>query len=397
MEFKDIHIDADADIKQVVKLAKLCFHEQSIDDKYYKKLVDLYLLGLFDTDQLVAAGGYYTFEAHIRGKWLKCAGVAHVMSDPIHRRQGHIRQIMTKLIQNSYTEGYNISSLWPFKHSFYCKFGYENVEKIIEYKFSPKDIKFDLDTNTKITIRVASEKDYPILNKIAKQAINKQTRLIGHHDAWFQRDKTDTFIIYIFEKEQYPVGFLSLKFNKPDPTKEWINDVHVIDFAYSDLVIKKKILTFLKNFDADIANIILYAPPEEEILSYLDEVQQEHKIARWPSMMRIINLKKTMETIPFSSNVNTVLYAEITDEIISANTGTWRFTIKEGNCKAERTNTTDTHHIQPLTISIGQLTQLVVGYMTVDKLFEVSSANVPDEWLDKDLFPQKPCWIGVWF
>lgn len=68
MEFKDIQ--SDEDLKHVIKLAKICFHEQSINDKYYKKLINLYLLDLFDKDQLVAAGAYYDFEAHIRGKWL---------------------------------------------------------------------------------------------------------------------------------------------------------------------------------------------------------------------------------------------------------------------------------------------------------------------------------------
>ena len=216
-EIKDPEI-----FKQAAKLAEICFHEQTIEEniKFYNRLKELYLLGFFENNELLATAGTLDFQMFVRNQILSCAGVAIVMTDPIHRKKGYIRKLMVEILQKKFEEGYDITTLWPFNHKFYQKFGYENCEKAITYKFSPSDLKSSLKIEESVNIReIKDEKDYILLNQIAHSAQNKYTRIIGKLDAWILRDSSEKFKFYIFERKNDPVGYISFKFRYRCPTR----------------------------------------------------------------------------------------------------------------------------------------------------------------------------------
>ncbi|NPD89839.1 MAG: GNAT family N-acetyltransferase [Asgard group archaeon] len=386
------------DLKQAAKLAELCFHEDSAEDnvKFLNHLKDLYFIGTFEEDILLAAAGFYEFQIFIRDQLYKCSGIANVMTHPIQRKKGCVKKLMLDILKKSYTDGYEVSALWPFNHKFYQKFGYEIAEKPVFYKIKPSNIK-EIKVDENITIRESKGKeDYAALNKIASYALNKNTRIIGKHDAWFLRGETSKFKIFIFEKENQPVGFISFKFEQPKD-KQWVNHIQVVDWAYEDIETKKSILSFLKNFESDISEIKITLPYEEEMLIYLKEFNTIHSIANWPAMIRIINLKKIIEKMIFQKNVEKSLLVEIKDSFIPENEGLWNFKIKAGKCNAQKISKEDVDEEQILGLTINQLSQIIVGVASVKSLTELESGKTPDEWLDNLIFPTVPCWIGVWF
>ncbi|MHA1667479.1 MAG: GNAT family N-acetyltransferase [Candidatus Heimdallarchaeaceae archaeon] len=397
MEIREIK---EEEIVKVANLAEICFHEETKEKniKIYKEQKDLFLVGLFENNNLLAVGGCYAFSIFIRGQVFSCSGIAHIMTDPIYRRQGYVKKILSFLLSQNYEEEKEISVLWPFNHSFYQKFGFESLSRYISYKYSPSEIRRDIKMSENLKVRLCKEeKDFDLLNQIAKDALNKYTRVIGKHDAWILRGKAQKFLTYIFEKEGTGVGFVTLKFEKPK-NKEWENNMRVIDFAYSDLLVKKSIFAFLRNFEADIDNLILDVPPEEEIFSYFTKIKSEHKYATWPSMVRIVNVSKVFSKLKFDTSINTILYANIKDDILSPNNGTWIFKIKDGRCFPEKLgeiNSIEKKNI--LDISIGQLSQLVAGYIHVEKLFEIEGKEIPESWLLDNLFSPQPTMMGVWF
>jgi len=398
MEIREIK--KDEEIAKAASLAEICFHEETKENniKFFQKLKDLYFIGLFKDQNLLSTGGFYDFDVFIRGKKFNCSGIAHIMTDPIYRKQGYVKKIMSFLLSHSYKEGYEISILWPFNHNFYRKFGFESLSKYVSYKFSPADIRKDIKISEGLEIRVCDgEKDFDLLNQIAKSSRNKYTRIVGNHDAWFLRGKGQKFFTYIFEKNGHGVGFVTLKFEKPKD-KDWGNNIRVIDFAYSDILVKKSIFAFLHNFEADIGDIIIDIPPEEEIFSYFTKVKSEHKYATWPSMIRILNIQKVFSKLDFDTSINIILYANITDGIISQNNGIWKFEIKNGECLAEKIEKVESLKKEDiLEITIGQLSQLIAGYNYIEKLLEIEEKEVPKAWLLDSLFTPQPTMIGVWF
>lgn len=64
---------------------------------------------------------------NLRGTVLPMAGVASVASHPLARRQGHVRELMHRLLDEMRDEGHLLSALYPFRPSFYERFGYVGV------------------------------------------------------------------------------------------------------------------------------------------------------------------------------------------------------------------------------------------------------------------------------
>jgi len=394
MEFRQI--STEDEYEKAAKLAATCFHESVEDMKNdFKEFSEQYFLGAFEDNQLQAATDGRFFEIFIRNQLFKCAGIAFVMTDPVHRRKGLVNELMSRVMRKMKDEGHVYSALWPFEHKFYVNFGYASIEKAISYKIKPSNIRKDLQKDDSISIRrYEHTKDFEKLNEIARNAVNKYTRIVGKEDAWKLRSQAQSFKMYLFERGKEPVGYFCFKLKK---TGDYQHDMNILDLAYVDILTKKTILSFLRNFDSDVKHIMINLPYEEEILNYLINYDTEHKFAAWPGMLRILDLKMCFEGLNYPAKISTILYLKLEDKIIEENTGTWKIDISNGKCIAVKTTDVNLTKDRTLEISVNKLTQLLAGYDTLQKLLETEENHIPEEWLDPHLFPKMPCSIMVWF
>ncbi len=77
----------------------------------------------------VAAASAIPMRQNVRGRVYPMAGVASVASLPLGRRRGHVRALMTDLLGRMREEGCAVSALYPFRPSFYERFGYVGLPK----------------------------------------------------------------------------------------------------------------------------------------------------------------------------------------------------------------------------------------------------------------------------
>ncbi|MCM0675845.1 GNAT family N-acetyltransferase [Micromonospora phytophila] len=88
----------------------------------------------------VAAASAVPMRQNLRGTVLPMAGVAGVATHPLARRQGHVRALLHQLLDEMRDEGHRLSALWPFRPSFYARFGYVGLPKARTATFSPADL-----------------------------------------------------------------------------------------------------------------------------------------------------------------------------------------------------------------------------------------------------------------
>lgn len=74
---------------------------------------------------------------NVRGAVLPMAGIAGVATDPLARRQGHVRALLTQLLGDMRDEGHVVTALYPFRASFYARMGYVGLPKRRTATFSP--------------------------------------------------------------------------------------------------------------------------------------------------------------------------------------------------------------------------------------------------------------------
>lgn len=77
---------------------------------------------------------------NVRGSAYPMAGIAGVATHPLARRQGLVRALMNQLLGEMCDEGHAVSALYPFRSSFYERFGYIGLTKPPTVTFSPADL-----------------------------------------------------------------------------------------------------------------------------------------------------------------------------------------------------------------------------------------------------------------
>ena len=84
-----------------------------------------------------ACAAAWPMRQNVRGKLLGMAGVCSVASDPAYRRRGFVRALMNELMRASKGAGHTTSVLWPFRPSFYARFGYIGLPQSRRVELDP--------------------------------------------------------------------------------------------------------------------------------------------------------------------------------------------------------------------------------------------------------------------
>ncbi|MEU4476924.1 GNAT family N-acetyltransferase [Micromonospora sp. NPDC023966] len=77
---------------------------------------------------------------NLRGAVLPMAGVAGVATHPLARRRGHVRTLLHRLLDEMRDEGHPLTALYPFRASFYERFGYVGLPRRRTAVFAPADL-----------------------------------------------------------------------------------------------------------------------------------------------------------------------------------------------------------------------------------------------------------------
>ena len=82
----------------------------------------------------------FRMRQNVRGRIHDMAGVASVSSDPSARRRGFVRELMKRLLRQSKDEGCAVSALYPFRPSFYARFGFVGIPRHRTASFAPEGL-----------------------------------------------------------------------------------------------------------------------------------------------------------------------------------------------------------------------------------------------------------------
>ena len=90
--------------------------------------------------QVLACVGGLPMRQNVRGRVLDMAGVASVASHPSARRRGFVRQLLDRLVRQMRDEGCAVSTLYPFRPSFYARFGFVGLPRQRHASFAPQGL-----------------------------------------------------------------------------------------------------------------------------------------------------------------------------------------------------------------------------------------------------------------
>ena len=94
-------------------------------------------LVLFEGGEARATATTLAMTQNVRGRVLPMGGVAGVATHPLGRRRGQATQVMTRLLALMRDRGQVVSSLVPFRESFYARLGWATFSSVRMVRFNP--------------------------------------------------------------------------------------------------------------------------------------------------------------------------------------------------------------------------------------------------------------------
>lgn len=111
--------------------------EDREQEKYY---ADLKTYMSFDGETPLAKASLAPMTMNVRGKVIPMGGIGGVATMPAGRRGGRIRALMSRAFEQMRDDGQTVSTLYPFRESFYERLGYVSFPAPAYLQVNPSDL-----------------------------------------------------------------------------------------------------------------------------------------------------------------------------------------------------------------------------------------------------------------
>jgi len=384
-----------------------CFHMrvEDVEEKRERQLnATVEDWGAFDDSNTLMAriiNNHYDF--YVDGTAVKAGGIGAVSTLPEYRNSGAIRAIFKDLLPEAYANGEVISALYPFKHEFYRKFGYETVIGWSQYSLTPELLcryRFDGEV-TKWNPGDPVDDFMTVYNAFAPQYNMAHARTEKQMLEFVNVDKPyiDRKFSYVLKQGGEPVAYVVFTDIRHDPAAI----LQVEECAWTSRDGFRAVLGFLARFEADYGTIELRLPAGIDLLRVIVTPNAyDVKETVFPNfMVRVINAKKLLETIKKPSDCNFTI--RISDEMIEENNRTYRVLPDRVELVGERfvaddESASDVSPKADLEINVRALGQLAIGALNLDEamLRTDVTVNANEEMLRRVFIPKK-IYVGEHF
>lgn len=311
-------------------------------------------LGLFVDGTMQAAGSVAPITQNIRGKLFKMGGVADITSYPEYRRQGNIKKIMDGLFAEMRKGDYAVTTLYPFRQSFYGKMGYVTLPQTRVATLTPHNLRFTLqnDISGKYERAELKEKIHDYI------AFKKNLAQTTHTFAYFtdtkmqQYKELNNWVVFAKVAGEI-VGMLVYKITGFEGKLE------AREFLYKNTQGKYLILNWLALHVDQVKEIFLPLFTDEQLELWQNDLKTHICSRKWvPSAMaRVFDISK-LEGISVGTGSFIV---SVEDQQCEWNSGTWKFNSEHGQLHVEKVETA-----APV-VSVHAISALVYGaYNTAD-------------------------------
>ena len=335
----------------------VCFHGRMEDPEKSRETSEKQTVeswGAFAEDgTMMASIVNNRYECWLDGQLIPNGGIGGVSTLPEYRNSGAIRAIFAHLIPEAYRNGEVISTLYPFSHAFYRKFGYETARWRNDYEFAPSVLSgYRFSGSAELWKPGDPADEYTALYNRFAERFNLAMRrddgmmLERHLKGEYYKDRK---FCYLLREGGTPVAYLIFQDIRNDPAAI----LSVRDMAWKGRAGLNAILGFLARFTADYGTIRLFLPSVLDLLSVIraPRAYDIHEKARQNYMIRVVNVRRLLEVIRKPDGCRFVIRTE-GDMHVPENNGVWAVS-GEG--------VAPTDEAPDLTVSIQALGQLASG------------------------------------
>ena len=361
MKIKKLETD---ELFEAALISMYCFHSRVDDLEAFQEKIKAENRddwGAFDDDgKMMARIVDHRFTFYLDGQEVSTGGIGAVSTLPEYRDRGAVREMFKSLLQEDFRNGKVLSALYPFKHEFYRKQGYEVVTYRNEYTFSP-GILAGYRSEGKVLKWNMGEPvaDFmSVYNTFARSynlaMVRKEETMLEHLKV--EKPYMDRKFSYLMKIDGNPAAYVIFKDIKHDPAAI----LQVEECAWTCRDGFYAILAFLARFEADYGEIRLPLPGGIDLLRII-RTPQAYEITKKTAhnfMVRVINAKRLMELISKPADCDFTI--RVTDTLIRENNETFRV-------ESNGVRIVDHEIVPDINVSVQALGQLAVGCINMDE------------------------------
>jgi predicted acetyltransferase len=366
------------------------FDAEAMKERFFKRfeyIFDEYYCYEVDGN-IVANIRFISFDQNVRGKIMKMGGIAMVVSDPLYRRKGYVRELMNYLIKKMADEKYAVSCLYPFKDTFYSTFNYVNANPMVLMKFKPElFIRWKNLPNGYSIKRLNHSDGFKYYKELHNKKIPQIHGGVKRSDKrWREFEEGRGNFVVAFNSKGKAEGIMKF-FSKGFSTGfDWSEEgkLSVSGILYLTPKARYALYNYLYMYSDQVVEITspIYTN-ESEMYSWFQGyyMVKLDPVNIWQA--RIINVKETLEgmEVPVDGQVS----FNVSDEFCSNNKQTYQITATNGKLTVKELG----KQKADLEFSIEGITALVYGLLPTD---EIEVFN----WLKSDSVKEKQL-LDKWF
>lgn len=321
------------------------------------------------------------YEYRLDGQWVKGSGIGAVSTLPEYRGRGAIRAIFGELLSRAYREGEVLSSLYPFNHAFYRKFGYETVCWQDRYAFSPSVLReYSFRGEAEPLRKGDSAAECAALYDLFARGFNLSVRRDGARapEEFGEGWPKDRRFFYLLREGGKPVAYLAFR----DVRRDSGAVLAVRDYAWDGGRGFRALLGFLARFSADYGSVEMTLPSAVRLpcVIHAPDAYDIRREGGCGFMVRAVSARLALEKMAKPADCDFTV--RVTDPLIPENCGVWRVT---GDGAVPSDSAAD------LEVSVQAFSQLVCGAVSLREalLREDARMNGNEETLER-VFRPKP-------
>lgn len=321
--------------------------------------------GHFTDDNLLTASILFPeYQMQYEGTWVPMVGVGGVSSLPEYRYGGAVRQIFQTALRWMWDRGTVFSSLYPFSHIYYRKFGYELCQLSTQYQIPVESL-----SNFRCTCSVRMFQPgqdltpFKTVYNAHLAQYNLSIQREDHHwEALLGKDPyKQRLYAYLLEDGSGPLAYVVLAAEDTDSFSK-IGNVKELAFVRPEGLYQ--VLGLLYRLNAQYATFRLVLPSDVPLYSLLDESYDLSSNFYEQPMARVIHVEKALEKKAPQEGTSYTL--GVKDDFLPENNGVFHVANRQGTVSV--TKLPDLEAFQAdLTLDVRVLTQLLLGFLSVDE------------------------------
>jgi|GEM_PF-3411983 len=355
--------------------------------EYFQEVVDspdLDWMGCFDGDEIQGCYRPHYFKTNLFGKIVPTAGLGGVAVDLRHKRKGVCREMVTRFHDDMIQRGYGLSSLYPFRPSFYRAVGYGWGTKMYRYQIRPAYIRAKSgDATLKHVAQddLAGMFDYINRNGESCHGMIMRNPGAGGMASFLKRQKAVTL-----HRDSVITGALTYGFVNVDPNNDFSYDMEVYSMYWDTYADLQELMAFIGN-QQDQVRYAFVNTGREDFVYLLNNIGVEGGdnvlwefigtgAVSYGMMYRIINLDALVEqTAHRNYNDETICMGlNLLDKTLPQQNSQRVLCFENGRLRIDDNATPQVE----LTMDVADFSSLWMGCVSLGRLVEYGAAKISD-------------------